>query len=225
VTILGCASDLGRATVYGISDGQVVVGSSSAGGAAVWQPGSCRENLPPLIEGRSSGASAVSGDGTIVGGSAGLAEPSIDNSLPVRWKKVGGQWLIEQLDSLNGSVRGGNAAGDLAGYVFVPCGSDNDCQRAVIWYAAGGFRQLGTLGGDDSAALDVNASGEVVGSSTSPRIGNTAFFWSQSAGMVQLPFKGRAAAAYSLSDVRADGTRVVVGARAGDSAVWVVRNP
>ena len=225
-TILGCPSDsTSVATVYGISAvGQVVVGN--AGGAAVWRPGSCRENLPRLVEGGGTGASAVNGDGTIVGGSSALTGPDGPIGMPVRWRNVGGQWLIEQLDSLRGSVRGANAAGDLAGYVYVPCGSDNDCQRAVIWYTAGGFRQLDTLGGDDSVALDVNASGEVVGGSTSPRVGNTAYFWSESAGMVQLPFKGRFAAAYALSNVRPDGTRLVVGTNSqAQPIVWVVRNP
>jgi uncharacterized membrane protein len=209
-------------TVYGISAvGQVVVGN--AGGAAVWRPGSCKEILPRLVEGGATGASAVNGDGTIIGGSA---LPPGSDVLPVRWRNVAGQWQIEQLDTQSGSVRGANAAGDLAGYINVPCGSDNDCQRAVIWYAAGGFRQLGTLGGDDSVALDVNSSGEVVGSSTSPRVGNTAFFWSESAGMVQLPFKGRFASARALSNVRPDGTRLVVGINSqAQPIVWVVRNP
>jgi len=222
--ILGCPSDLGRADVHGISAaGQVVVGT--AGGAAVWRPGSCREHLPPLVEDSSAGANAVNGDGTIVGGSAALTMPG-GPSVPVRWRNVGGQWSIEQLDSLSGSVRGANAAGDLAGYINVPCGSDNDCQRAAIWYAAGGFRQLETLGGDDGVAYDINASGEVVGMSTSPTVGSTAFFWSQSAGLVQLPFKGRAPFALALSNVRPDGTRLVVGHNSNAQAmVWIVRNP
>lgn len=219
--ILGCPSDLGSKTVTGISAvGQVVVGN--AGGAAVWRQGSCSEILPRLVQGGASGASAVNGDGTIVGGSAW----SGPDGFPVRWRNAGGQWLIEQLDSLSGSVRGGNAAGDLAGYIYVPCGSDNDCQRAVIWYEAGGFRQLGTLGGDNSVAFDVNASGEVVGMSTSPRVGSTAFFWSESAGMVQLPFKGQYGFARAMSDVRPDGTRLVVGVDSNSKPiVWVVRNP
>ena len=44
--------------------------------------------------------------------------------------------------------------------------------------------------------------------------------------MVQLPFKGRWAAANALSDVRPDGTRLVVGmSSAGEAVVWVVRTP
>jgi hypothetical protein len=143
--------------------------------------------------------------------------------MPVRWRNVGGLWSIEQLDSQSGSVRGANGAGDLAGYVYVPCGSDNDCQRAVIWFAIGGSHQLDTLGGDASAASDVNGSGEVVGISMLPRGDFTAFFWSQSVGMVPLPTKGRSAQPYALSDVRPDGTRLVVGVSNSQPIVWVVR--
>jgi uncharacterized membrane protein len=147
----------------------------------------------------------------------------------VRWTNIGGQWVIEQLDSATGFIRGGNASGDFAGYVELPCGPDTDCNRAVIWYAAGGSRQLGTLGGDHSYGNDVNGNGEVVGMSTSPMIGNTAFYWSESAGMVQLPTRrGRGAIAFALSDVRPDGTRLAVGASAGApgelAVAWVIRN-
>ena len=217
-TLLGCPSDSRVLQVHAISAvGQVVVGT--AGGAAVWRPGGCKEILPRLAEG-GAGATAVNGDGTVVGGIAG---PS---GRPVRWSNVGGHWSIEQLDSRRGTVGGANAAGDLVGYVYVPCGSDKECQRAVIWYAVGGFRQLDTLGGDDRYARDINATGEVVGGSTLRGVGNTAFFWSESAGMVQLPFSGRWAAARALSNVRPDGTRLVVGTNSeGQPIVWIVRNP
>ena len=54
----------------------------------------------------------------------------------------------------------------------------------------------------------------------------TAFIWSETMGMRQLPVTG-GAWAFAVSGVRADGTRLVVGA-GGDkfSALgWVVRNP
>jgi uncharacterized membrane protein len=95
----------------------------------------------------------------------------------------------------------------------------------VIWYVAGGSRELGTLGGEHSWARDINSNGEVVGGSTSPTLGNTAYFWSESMGMLQLPVKGRWAAANAISDVRPDGTRLVVGMDSqGQAIVWVVRN-
>jgi probable HAF family extracellular repeat protein len=139
---------------------------------------------------------------------------------------VAGQWQVEQLDSRNGSVLGSNAAGDLAGYVYyLPCASTDGCQHAAIWNADGSFEELGTLGGKDSWARGINASGEVVGNSTANSV-NTGFLWSQSLGMIKLPFNGSWAAANGVSDVRADATRLVAGMSSRAAAiVWVVRNP
>jgi uncharacterized membrane protein len=213
--------------VYGISaDAQVVVGVMRMDTAtpSVWRPGSCRESLPLPASGSSGTAFAVNGDGTVIAGVADFTQNAA--YLPVRWKKVGGQWHVEQLDTRNGLVLSANSAGDLAGYVLVPCSLPDGCDRAVIWYAAGGSRQLGTLGGDHSWIRGNNAGGDVVGASTAPHIGNTAYFWSMSTGMVQLPFKGRWAAANAVSDVRPDGTRVVVGMNSqGQAIVWTVRSP
>jgi uncharacterized membrane protein len=228
-TVLGCNGAVLPETVYAIAtSAQVVVGTVrlSPRTPAVWRPGgACREALPVLAAGGWGNAYAVNGDGTVVGGSAASAVAG-GASIPVRWRKVSGSWLIEQLDSRAGSALGANATGDLAGWVDAPCSVEGGCQRAVIWSAGGGSRDLGTLGGKDSWARDINATGEVVGASTSPTVGNTAYFWSASRGMFQLPFKGRWAAANALSNVRTDGTRVVVGTDSlGQAVVWVVRNP
>jgi uncharacterized membrane protein len=222
LNVLGCDPDLGPARVYAISpDTQVVVGAGglSSSRPSVWRPGGCREDLP----GVSGVAFAVNGDGTQVGGSVNIS----GSYVPVRWKTIGGAWQMEQLDSRAGLAVGANNGGDFAGRVIVPCTLTDGCDRAVIWYAAGGSQELGTLGGEDSVANDINASGEVVGMSTSPMVvGETAFFWSASGGMVQLPFRGRFAVANALSDVRPDGTRLVVGANSkAEAIVWVVRNP
>jgi uncharacterized membrane protein len=223
-SVLGC-SDLGEA--YGISaGGRVVVGiekSVQPFRAAVWRPGSCRVNLPQLIAGGFARADAVNGGGTIVGGSA-LSSTGV--STPVRWKWVTGVWQIAQLDQRSGSVRGANATGDLAGSVRIACAQAGGCLRTVIWYAAGGSRQLGTLGGADSWARGINASSEVVGISTTAHGVNTAFFWSASLGMVQLPARGGWAGANAISDLRPDGTRLVVGLDSqGPPIAWVVRDP
>jgi probable HAF family extracellular repeat protein len=224
ITVLNdCSGSAGHATVHGISaNAQVVVGGSQGIGGSVWSPGGC-ERLPPLPGDTSSTALAVNGDGTVVGG---IANASSAPTVPVRWTHVAGQWQVEQLDSRSGAASGANTAGDLAGFVVTPCALPDGCSRAVIWYAAGGSRELATLGGEHSSANDINANGEVVGISTAPQVGETAYFWSESRGMVQLPFKGRPPIANALSDVRADGTRVVVGADGRANAiVWVVRNP
>lgn len=221
-SLLGCNDVVAPATVYGISAGAQIIAGQHGTGAAVWQAGSCTTDLPPLVVGSSAGARAANGDGTIVGGRA--AAPALNSSVPVRWMFIGGQWVIEQLDARAGSAHGANGAGDLAGYVVVPCELVEGCQRAAIWYAGGGSSELNTLGGAHSWARDINGSGEVVGASTAPRIGNTGFFWSASRGMVQLPFKGSWAAANGLSEVRPDGTRLVVGMSSqGVAMVWIVR--
>ena len=111
-------------------------------------------------------------------------------------------------------------------FLVVPCGIGN-CRRTAIWYAIGSTRTLGTLGGADSWARDINATGEVVGGSTTSQGVNTAYFWSPvSDRMIQLPVKGGWGAANAVSDVRPDGTRLVVGMNSqGAAVVWVVRNP
>jgi len=82
-----------------------------------------------------------------------------------------------------------------------------------------------TRGGNESWARDINASGEVVGVSTSATGTNTGFYWSLSRGMLQLP-ANRWGAANAMSDVRSDGSRLVVGTDSQASAVvWVVRAP
>jgi len=221
--VLGCDA-VGPVTVYGMSAGAQIVVGQQADGAAVWQPGSCKADLPRLSAGGFAGAHAVNSDGTIVGGIAAPASNSA--AVPVRWTSTDSSWQIEQLDSRAGIVHGANTTGDLAGAVSLSCDLDDGCQRAVIWYAGGGSLELGTLGGAHSWARDLNASREVVGVSTSPRVGNTAFFWSESMGMFQLPVKGSWAAANALSDVRPDGTRLVVGVNSqGAAVVWSVRNP
>lgn len=226
---LGCDGD--QTMAHAVSaHGQVVVGQVWAAvvgqansPAAVWQsPQGCRESLPSLSEGAAR-AYSVNGDGTIVGG---VASDSFGNGVPVRWTRVGDEWTINQLDTRPGLALAANADGNLAGQVSVSCNVAAGCVRAAIWYVAQGPRQLATLGGADSWARGINAAEEVVGLSTLSNGVNTAFFWSQARGMVALPVKGRSAGAYGVSNVRSDGTRLVVGADSqGDALVWVVRNP
>jgi probable HAF family extracellular repeat protein len=218
--VLGC-DDFGEGMA--ISAGaQVVAGfvrSGSQGNAAVWQPGSCRENLPPIEAGGGGGAYAINGDGTIVGGSS--------SGSPVRWRRVSGTWQIEQLDGRQGSVRGANSMGDLVGNVQVACTvpSTGQCSIGIIWYANGGSRQLASLGGESTSPRAINAAGEVVGTSTLANGDFFPFFWSETTGMRQLPIT-RDGLATAVSGVRTDGTRLVVGGGGREPAVvWVVRIP
>jgi uncharacterized membrane protein len=221
--VLGCG-DANDAVAYAISgDGRTIVGQR-AGRAVAWHaPTSCTEDLLPLEPGGASSAAAVNGDGSVIGGNASHVGQADAN--PVRWVGASGQRQIEMLDSRPGNVLAANGSGDLAGLVTIPCAVASGCKRALIWYGSGGSRELGTLGGADSWARGINSSREVAGSSTSPRVGNTGYFWSEESGMLELPAT-RWAAANTLSDVRSDGTRLVAGMDSqANAVVWVVRTP
>jgi uncharacterized membrane protein len=222
-TVLGC-NELGEA--YGISSGaQVVVGTYRGGGSAiatVWRPGQCRETLPELVAGGGGVALSVNNDGTIIGGqSAGL---------PVRWRRVNGAWQVEQLDSRRGQAAGANSAGDLVGAVGSACSPSpaDGCSLdvGVVWFVNGGSRTLPTLGGGTTSARAINSAREVVGMSFLGNGSGVPFIWSETLGMRQLPLSN-GGWAFTISDVRADGTRLVAGAggRPFSAQVWVVRNP
>ena len=218
-TVLGC-SEGGEAFAISAA-AQVVVGvyrDASSAYPSLWVPGQCRETLPPLSPGVTGNAYAVNGDGTIVGGSRG--------GVPVRWRRVAGVWSIEQLDSRMGVASGANSAGDLVGYVTVPCASPDGCPEGHIWFVNGGGRTLPTLGGTTNAPRAVNASREVVGLSTLGSGSGVPFIWSETLGILQLPLSD-GGWAFAVSDVRGDGTRVAAGAggRPFAAQVWVIRNP
>ena len=219
-TVLGCGG-LGQPEAMS-SNGQFVVGNDRAVApvvAAIWQPGSCRVNLPPLLADSGAVAYAVNGDGTIVGGSSNRGGGI---SVPVRWKLVGAAWQVEPLDSRPGTVHGANSVGDLVGTVQIPCvGSAAQCSKGMIWYAAGGSRELPTLGGETTAPRAINSAGEVVGLSTTSGGSGFPFFWSATVGIRQLPIS-KGGWAFGMSDVRSDGSRLVVGEGNG-AQVWVVK--
>jgi len=60
-------------------------------------------------------------------------------------------------------------------------------RHAVLWSALGVIQDLGTLGGSSSRAIDINASGQVIGASQIAGDAATHFFlWSSGGGMVDL---------------------------------------
>ena len=221
---LGCNPTAGLFDgAHALSDAAQQVVGQEGGRAAVWSaPGYCAEFLPALYPGGGGSPTAIDASGAIAGGSA-TPGPKLA-SVPVRWVRTDGAWRLEQLDTRPGRVTGASAQGDLGGQVSITCRLTEGCGRGMIWYADGRVRELGTLGGDHSWVYDVNSNGEAVGVS-SARNTNTAFIWSEAMGMVKLPIAGWGAA-FAVSDVRADGTRIVAGTNShGDAVIWVVRNP
>ncbi len=76
-----------------------------------------------------------------------------------------------------------NNAGQIVGASIAP----GFVTHAVLWSASGVIQDLGTLGGSNSAAIDINASGQVIGSSQITGDAATHFFlWSSGSGMQDL---------------------------------------
>src|SRR5687767_1185355 len=60
-------------------------------------------------------------------------------------------------------------------------------RRAFAWTPAGGLVDLGTLGGSETYAVDVNSSGMVVGRGDLPGFGGAhPFVWTQTTGMIDI---------------------------------------
>ncbi len=76
-----------------------------------------------------------------------------------------------------------NNAGQIVGASVAP----GFVTHAVLWSAAGDIQDLGTLGGSNSSAIDINASGQVIGSSQIAGDAATHFFlWSSGSGIQDL---------------------------------------
>jgi probable HAF family extracellular repeat protein len=91
--------------------------------------------------------------------------------------------LAGAFEDLNAGAVAINNAGQVVGYSPAPGGGTH----AVLWSAAGAIQDLGTLGGTNSTAIDINASGQVIGSSQIAGDAATHFFlWSSATGMQDL---------------------------------------
>jgi len=75
-----------------------------------------------------------------------------------------------------------------------------DAFRAFLWTSTGGIIDLGTLDSTGSAALDVNARGQVVGYTHSSVGSDHAFLWTRKSGMINLGTLGGSAHAYAVND-------------------------
>ncbi|HMC54698.1 MAG TPA: PxKF domain-containing protein [Gemmatimonadaceae bacterium] len=77
-----------------------------------------------------------------------------------------------------------NDAGQIVGWANTA--ANPPARHAVLWSAAHVIHDLGTLGGPASTAVDINASGQVIGMSDVPAGGHRGFLWTSGAGMQDL---------------------------------------
>jgi len=174
------------------ADGTIIVGTSSAG---VNEGESFRwtedTGITPLENNPASAtfiATAISGDGLIVGGlGKNPAEPSVQKAF--RWDAVAGPVALDPtLPGHFSGVTGASADGSvLVGYMEVYIGEFLYRNRAFRWTLADGIVDLGTVGNavSDSLARAVNGDGTViVGERTDSD--SKAFIWREGVGMQYL---------------------------------------
>ena len=77
-----------------------------------------------------------------------------------------------------------NDVGQIVGWAHTA--ASPRARHAVLWSAAHVIQDLGTLGGDASTAVDINASGQVIGMSDAPGGGQRGFLWTSGGGMQDL---------------------------------------
>jgi len=77
-----------------------------------------------------------------------------------------------------------NEAGEIVGWATA--NPTTLYQHAVFWNAAHVIQDLGTLGGNTSTAVDINASGQVIGMSDVAGGGEHGFLWTSGGGMQDL---------------------------------------
>jgi probable HAF family extracellular repeat protein len=161
---------------------------------------------------RSSSASGISADGSVVIGSSNNT-----NGLEAfRWTQSDGMVSLANLDGGNFSS-GANDVSDDGSVVVGVIYNRLDGSEAFRWTQSGGMVGLGFLSGDsfNSQANEVSADGSVVVGSSDSVNGHEAFRWTQSGGMVGLGFLSSDNFLYSSADgVSADGS-VIVGKSKG----------
>lgn len=173
--------DMTYGEARGINDWGRVVGTyhrraDDATLAYRWSPYSGTTVLPSLQARAAAGANDINhGDDAV-----GYSLAADGQKRAVLWPKAGG---VRDLGVLSGHVGSEANAVSNKGHVAVsswPAGLTTvgtTRPRAALWTAAGGLQPLGTLGGETSVPTDVNAWGEVVGSSTTPDGQVHAFVW------------------------------------------------
>jgi probable HAF family extracellular repeat protein len=127
------------------------------------------------------------------------ARTAVDTVTVTIQPRVGLHYTITPLDvpNSNGTYPHAlNDAGAVVGYYF-----DADWQRRAFLYSGGAFTSLGTLGGWDSAAHDINEHLQVVGEAVDAAGQTRAFVWDAVGGMRDLgTLGGTNAVAYAVNE-------------------------
>jgi probable HAF family extracellular repeat protein len=214
---------------FGVSgDGKVVVGWSLQGTNELrawrWTAATGMQDLGDL-GGGSAEAHAANADGSIVVGRSWDNSPGLGYH-GFRWTASGGMEALPTAEgrdvSADGSVVVGGAVWTQSGGLHPPLGpccqsaegvspdggtitgwtSTSNGIRAFHWTAATGVRDLGTLGGSESAGEDASLNGSVVvGQARNGSQFWRAFRWTASTGMQDLgSLGGPMARAFAISD-------------------------
>jgi len=167
---------------YGINgNDQVVGGDSSSQHAFLWTQSAGKQDLGTL-GGCCSDAFAISDESQVVGWS----ETANGTGEAFSWTQVAG---MQSLSNGNGRFNltqayAVNRSGFIVGAGDVV--SSALTQHALMWAPSGGVTDLGSLGGNDSVALGINASNLVVGWSLTATGATHPFLWSRTSGMRDL---------------------------------------
>jgi len=157
--------------ISGINDRAQVIGS--AGQAFLWDTHSGARSLDTL-NALSSGATDINNRGQVVGR---VQDALADVDHAYRWTRASGMVdLTTGKDfAYNATSTAINDGGDVVGWTMTSAGPANG--EAFLWTRSSGLLHLGTLGGDSSAAVDVNNRHWVAGNSTTTAGSQHAVVW------------------------------------------------
>ncbi len=178
VTDLGGVNSLGLA----ISPSGNVVGETDSSSGFFWSPSHGFLQLPGVLKGTFSEATAINATG-VIAGQATVNVQGFELAHAVLWTN-GKIKDLGTLTTLGQSwATGINAAGQVTGAAN-PYGSN---PHAFLWTSATGIQDLGTLsGGSYSTGLAINKFGQIAGYSDLASGVSVAFLWSKATGMQDL---------------------------------------
>ena len=185
----GAPVDLGTlsgpdSTAYAINEAGQVVGTSDVSTKSakvivvnwgfLWDATSGMRGLEPLTGHSYSEAYSINANGLVAGNSVSCGKRAVvwdsaKSLTPTDLGVLGGieSWILGQVmvNGIEGMVKSINDAGQVIG------GSDTSVpaeDHAFVWDEDNGMQDLGTLGGEDSAAYAINSLGQIVGSADTP---------------------------------------------------------